>query len=80
MLVKRCNDCNHRDICKHKDDYDNVIREINIKIPEPFQLELRCKHYYSTATYLTAGGNDYYNLCNTNVAKPYPPGGPEIVY
>jgi hypothetical protein len=82
MLIKRCNDCNHRDICKHKNDYDKIVEDITVKVPEPFTLMLNCKHYYSSATYLTAGGDDYIKHCYdyTNVAKPYLTGGPEVVY
>ena len=80
MLIKRCNDCNHRDICKYKNDYDKIVEDITVKVPEPFTLMLNCKHYYSTTSYF--GSNDYYNLCSnsTSNARPYTPGCPEVVY
>jgi hypothetical protein len=53
MVISKCEDCNHRNICKYKDEYENVIRDITVKVPEPFILTLNCKHYYSTTCYLT---------------------------
>jgi hypothetical protein len=85
MLINKCTDCNHRDICKHEDEYDKVISELNVKVPEPFTLVLNCKHYYSTQSYLRSSNQDSYsNWSNcseaSNTLKPYPPGGHEIVY
>lgn len=84
MIISRCVDCNHRDICKHKDSYDKVVSDLNVKVPEPFTLVLNCKHYYSHNTYLTGNTSDYSNWtlnCNESLSsKPYPAGGPEIVY
>ena len=72
MIMSRCEDCNHRNICKYKDEYDKVIREITVKVPEPFTLTLNCKHYYSTSAYLsyqlnncsnsTASSSDYLQI------------------
>lgn len=81
MVISRCTDCNHRDICKHKDEYDNVIRDITVKVPEPFTLILNCKHYYSTTCTL----NQYYNNCNnsdstSNLIARSPAGGDTFVY
>lgn len=81
MVNTRCTDCNHRDICKHKDEYDKVIRDITVKVPEPFTLTLNCKHYYSTNCTL----NQYYNNCNnsdstTNSIARAPAGGDTFVY
>lgn len=84
MITSKCTDCNHRDICKHKDSYDKVIHDLDATVPEPFTLVLNCKHYYSTNTYLTGKTNDYSNwTTNSQEALrniPYPAGGPEIVY
>ena len=83
MLSKRCNDCTHRDICMYKNDYDKIVEDITVKVPQPFTLMLNCRHYSSSATYLNFGGNDYINQCynsTNNVAEPYLPGGPEVVY
>ncbi len=54
MFLSRCGDCHHREICKHREEYEGVVRDINVKVPEPFTLVLNCKHYYSTCTYLNA--------------------------
>jgi hypothetical protein len=83
MLSRRCSDCTHSDICKYKKDYDKVVEEITVKVPQPFTLMLNCRHYSSSNTYLTSSGNDYFNHhydSTSDVAKPYLPGGPEIVY
>lgn len=58
MIVSRCSDCNHRDICKYKDEYDRVISDITVKVPEPFTLTMSCKYYYSTYTCLNTGTGD----------------------
>ena len=84
MIVSRCTDCNHRDICKHKDSYDKVIHDLDATVPEPFTLVLNCKHYYSTHAYLNGNLSDHSNW-TTNCQEalrniPYPAGGPEIVY
>lgn len=86
MVISRCTDCNHRAICKHKDEYDKVIRDITVKVPEPFILTLNCKHYYSTTSYLTSSTNGYSNWATncadaaSNALKPYPIGSPEVIY
>jgi hypothetical protein len=71
MVISRCTDCNHRDICKHKDEYDKVIRDITVKVPEPFTLTLSCRHYYSTTTYLTGSYDSatYSNCNNHSIAQ-----------
>jgi hypothetical protein len=87
MVISRCTDCNHRDICKHKDDYDRFIRELNVQVPEPFTLVLNCKHYYSTQSYLNSDHMSGYSSWTTNYSNdikdlpsPYLPGSPEVVY
>jgi hypothetical protein len=52
MVMSKCEGCNHRNICKYKDEYERVLREITVKVPEPFTLTLCCSHYYSSMTYL----------------------------
>ena len=83
MIISRCEDCNHRHICKHKDEYDKVIRDITVKVPDPFTMVLNCKHYYSTMTYLSSTGTDS-NYASSNaintVTSPYLPGSPEVTY
>ena len=63
MMISRCNDCQHREICKHREAYDEIIRSISVSVPEPFTLSLSCKYYYSTHTYLNSTLPDY-NNCN----------------
>ena len=84
MVISRCTDCQHRDICKYKDDYEKVIGDITIKVPEPFTLELNCKHYYSTTCYLTSayGDSNWATSCSNtiqNLASSYVPGSTAVV-
>lgn len=84
MVISRCADCQHSDICKYKDDYEKVIGDITIKVPEPFTLVLNCKHYYSTTCYLTStyGDSNWAASCSNtiqNLASPYVPGSPAVV-
>lgn len=65
-MLSQCTDCQHREICRYKDEYDKLTSDITVKVPEPFTLTLVCKHYYTTATYLGSGSTQYYNLCNSN--------------
>ena len=76
-----CTDCNHKDICKHQDEYNKLLNEINVNVSEPFTLRLGCKHYYSTTTYLGSIGyyDEYSNSSSSTVAnldkflyKPHP--------
>lgn len=83
--MNKCAYCTHEDVCKHQDEYQEVLSKIVLNVPEPFALVLNCKHYTSTTSYFTSGGNDYSNWttnCSeaSNSPKPYPAGGPEIVY
>ena len=85
MVISRCTDCQHRDICKYREDYERVVKDITVKVPEPFTLALNCKHYYSTTCYLTGTYGDSNwaaNCSNTiqNLGSPYVPGSPEVVY
>ena len=63
--MSRCEDCNHRNICKYKEEYEKVLREITVKVPEPFTLTLNCGHYYCTMTYLNSTG---YSDCTNTAA------------
>ena len=67
MLLNRCGDCQHREICKHKEDYEKVIRDIIVKVPEPFTLCLNCKYYYCATSYSNCTGSTYADM--TNVVK-----------
>ena len=74
MVISRCEDCNHRNICKYKDEYDKVIREVNVKVPEPFTLTLNCSHYYCTTAYLNTNSAEYSNwttACNNSLSSHY---------
>lgn len=73
MIISKCSDCNHRDICKYREDYDKIAGSIAVNIPEPFMLILNCKYYYSTHTYLNScdtypGTNSYFNCSNSVMA------------
>jgi hypothetical protein len=81
MIVSRCTDCNHRDICKHKDEYDKLIRDIEVKVPDPFMLVLNCRHYYCTTSYLNTGMNSNWTTSYSNtISSPYAQGSHEVVY
>lgn len=87
MVISRCEDCNHRHICKHKDEYEKVIGDITVKVPEPFTLILNCKHYYSTVSYLTSNNLsstvNYANITDTvdkAAGSYYLNGNPGVVY
>ena len=74
MIISRCEDCNHSHICKYKDEYDKVIRDITVKVPDPFTLVLSCRHYYSTTCYLNTNSSDYSNwatACNNSLSSHY---------
>ena len=78
-MMNKCTYCNHNNICKYQEQYQEVLSKIVLNVPEPFSLVLNCKHYYTTSCSL----NDYFNntsSTSTNMATPYPAGGPEIVY
>jgi hypothetical protein len=65
MMLNKCEDCNHRNICKYRDDYEKVIRNLVVSVPEPFTLTLSCSHYYSTHTYLNSNYDSYSNTANS---------------
>ena len=69
MVLSKCTDCNHRDICRYKDDYEKAVGDITVKVPEPFTLMLSCKHYYSTTAYLTGSyDSTSYSNCSAHSA------------
>ena len=73
MVISRCEDCNHRHICKYKDEYYKLIRDITVKVPDPFTLVLNCSHY-STTCYLNTNSSDYSNWttsCNNSLSSHY---------
>ena len=67
--MNKCSYCNHQDICKHKDKYQEVLSKIVLNVPEPFSLVLNCKHYYDTSMYLTG---TYYNNCANSTSNGIP--------
>jgi hypothetical protein len=76
MSLNRCRDCQHRDICKYKEEYDKVVSEIRVKVPEPFTLTLNCAHYSSTSVYLGVHGDYNDAITNqTNSMEPLLPAG-----
>jgi hypothetical protein len=52
-----CNECSHNKICKFKKSYLSTVDSLSIKIPTPFDLELKCPHFSSNV-------NSYYNHYN----------------
>lgn len=78
--MNKCAYCNHQDICKHQEQYQEVLSKIVLNVPEPFSLVLNCKHYVTTVSSL----NDYSNWCSTSntssIATPHIPGSLEITY
>jgi hypothetical protein len=76
MSLNRCNDCQHSGICKYKEEYEKVVSEIRVKVPEPFTLTLNCAHYYSTSVYLGVHGDCHNSTANqTNSMEPLLPAG-----
>jgi hypothetical protein len=67
-MISRCNDCQHREICRYRESYDEIIRDIVVSVPEPFTLTLSCKYYYSTQTYLSSQYRDYNSCSNCATA------------
>lgn len=86
MILSRCEDCNHRNICKYREEYEKVLREITVKVPDPFTLVLNCKHYYSTTCYLsgcTSGDSNWTTSCSNtalDAADLSIPRSPEVFY
>lgn len=88
MIISKCCTCQHEHICKYKDEYDKVIRDINVKVPEPFNLTLVCSHYYNTQCYLgsTSSLQDWSSVTtncssdNTDELSRCPAGGDNFVY
>lgn len=78
--MNKCSYCNHNNICKYQEKYEEVMSKIVLSVPEPFSLVLNCKHYATTASTL----NDYFNTCSTSntnsMATPYVPSSPEVIY
>ena len=40
-----CKNCQHCDVCRFKKDYEKTMDDLNVKIPTPFSIELKCPHY-----------------------------------
>ena len=59
-----CMDCNHSKICKFRDKYKETMDSVNMKIPTPFDLELKCPHYSTNM-------NSYYTLCGSDSISGY---------
>lgn len=84
MTISKCPSCEHQYICKYKSDYEKVLSDVPLSVSSPFKLILDCEYYRNTTCHMTTGGNDYSNWSNcsasSNTLKPYPAGGPEVVY
>ncbi len=76
-MTSRCADCQHRNICKYKDEYEKVLNELNIKVSAPFKLVLTCDHYYCATAYFGGATKDcadgYSNTipCNASLSSHY---------
>lgn len=77
-MMNKCVYCNHSNLCKYRQEYEKVLAEITVKVPEPFSLVLNCKHYYDTTCTL----NRYYSDCanSANALSCSPAGGDSFVY
>lgn len=74
-----CDNCYHKEVCVFEKDVQQRIAELNIKVDEPLEIKVTCKHHMSYP--VTTLYNDYSQYSDrTNCSAPYPPGGPEIVY
>ncbi len=51
-----CKNCQHEDVCRFKNSYEKTMNDLNVKIPTPFSIELKCPHY-----------NVRYNSCWSSV-------------
>jgi hypothetical protein len=60
--MNKCSYCIHNGVCKHQENYREVISNIVLEVPEPFSLVLNCKHYDAKSCTL----NDYINNCSSN--------------
>ena len=71
MIVSKCITCQHEHICKYKDEYDKVIKDINVTVPEPFTLALTCSHYYNAQCYLGSynGYSNHTTNCSASEAE-----------
>ena len=88
MIISKCSTCQHEHICKYKEDYYRVIKNINVKVPEPFNLTLTCSHYYNTQCYLGSNSslqdwssiNTSHSSDKSNELNRCPAGGDNFVY
>lgn len=81
MMMSKCPDCNHRHICKYQEEYEKLLKNIVVTVPEPFTLTLNCNHYYSTNCYLNgAGYSDSTSVWSNSLNESCPRGGLESAY
>lgn len=62
-MQKRCDNCKHWTICRYTDEYSKVFEEIVVKVQEPFEVNLDCRHFYSNLDYRTV--HSYLNDLNS---------------
>lgn len=63
-----CMDCNHSKICKFRDKYKETMDSVNLQIPTPFDLELKCPHYSCNInSYYTCSSSSISSLANSAV-------------
>lgn len=74
-----CDNCHHKGVCVFENNIQQKIEAINTNAEEPLQVTVTCKHFYERST--ARLGNEYWNSSDSiSTHRPYPPGGPNIVY
>lgn len=73
-----CDNCYHKGVCVFENNIQQKIDAINTNAEEPLQVTVTCKHHMSCTS---SSGNEYWN-CSDSISthRPYPAGGPNIVY
>lgn len=62
-MVCPCNSCRYSNICKYKETCNELMGKIGVVlVPEPFTVEITCKHYYNNCTYLQSSFTQ--NFCD----------------
>lgn len=67
-MTPKCVTCNHRQLCKYEDKYMETYQKLATDAPDPFSLELNCRHYYTTTCTL----NGWYTDCTSNTISRTP--------
>lgn len=58
-MKNKCCNCQHENVCKYKEKYENTLNNIHeLKIERPFTIEVDC-FFYNPNTYLNYKPNTY---------------------